>query len=111
MRTSLPVDFEFFGDHHRQRGLDALADFRLLRDQRHAAVAADADEGVGDEVFRFGSAAPASPIAPPACRPIRRRAPDWRRKLRRPGRLLAHFFPFALAAISAARWMPARMRM
>ena len=52
-----PVDFQFFGNHHRQRGLDALADFRLLGNKRDHTLAGDADEGVRLEAAQRRGAA------------------------------------------------------
>ena len=43
----LPVDVEFFGDQHGQHGFDALADFRVARDEGDGAVGGDLDEGGG----------------------------------------------------------------
>ncbi len=38
-----PIDVELLGDQHRQRGLDALADLRIARHQRHRIVGIDRD--------------------------------------------------------------------
>ena len=48
----LPVDFQFLGDQHRQRRLDALPDLRVLAHDRHRAVGADFHERLGDKVGR-----------------------------------------------------------
>ena len=49
-----PVDIEFFGDEHRQHGLDALSDFRILRRDGHDTVGRDAhiraEHRVGERV-------------------------------------------------------------
>src|SRR5581483_3381426 len=49
-RDVAPVDAELLGDHHRQRSLDALADFGPRGNDRDLAVGRDADEGVRDEL-------------------------------------------------------------
>ena len=50
----LPRNIEFFGDHHRQHGLDALADLRILRHDGDDAVGRDADKGVQRGGFAGG---------------------------------------------------------
>ncbi len=47
-----PVGIELLGDQHRQHRLDALADLRVLREDRHAAVRHDPDKGVEDPQLR-----------------------------------------------------------
>ena len=42
----LPVDVQLLGDHHRQRGLDALTDLRVLGHDGDDAVGRDAHIGV-----------------------------------------------------------------
>ena len=49
-----PIDFQLFGQHHRQRSLDALADFRLLGNQGDHAVRGDTDECIGHEFGMVG---------------------------------------------------------
>ena len=53
----LPVDVELFSDQHRQRRLDALADFRILADDGDRAVTRDLDERVRHERRRWRAAA------------------------------------------------------
>ena len=45
----IEADVELLTDEHRLRRVDALADFRVRRDQRHLAGGVDLDEGVGPE--------------------------------------------------------------
>ncbi len=121
----LPIDFQLFGDDHGQGRLDALADFRLLGDERDHAAGRDPDEGVGMEVnvgqagglaHHIGSGEWAQVDAQQKARaPLRGTAQEAastsvsRQDAGWPGRV--HADPLAFSReISAARWMPARMR-
>jgi hypothetical protein len=42
----LPIHIQFFGDQHRQHGLDALPDFRILGHDGDRAVRIDLDKVV-----------------------------------------------------------------
>ena len=41
-----PINFQFIGEDHRQRGLNALADFGFRDDELNAVVFADVDPGI-----------------------------------------------------------------
>ena len=42
----LPIDIQFFGDEHREHGLDALTDFRIPREQGDRPVGRDANKRI-----------------------------------------------------------------
>ena len=41
-----PIDVQFLSDHHRQRGLDALADLGVFGDDRHHPVRGNGHIGI-----------------------------------------------------------------
>ena len=57
-----PVDVEFIGDDHRERGLDALSGLRILRDDGEGVVGVDRDVGVRRERRRGGARTSAAPL-------------------------------------------------
>ncbi len=107
-----PVSVELFGQHHRQRRVDALAHLGMRHDHRHAVVGADAQprteqSGVGAPGQRLHALHAAERIEQPADgKPAERRSTaDDQRPPRKPGRAHERFSWPAAAAIFTARRM------